>query len=358
MTPKLRPLLFSFFGILCGFFISMILVTLAGENPFIVAAVIAKSSFGSFYDLGLTLFYSTSFIFTGLSVCIALHGGLFNIGSEGQLTIGCLIATIVGILLQEMDPQFPPSLAQVLIILSGVLAGTLWGFIPGWLKSYRQSHEVIVTMMMNFIAAGMASYFILENFHSRDSQNPESIPLPDAWLWKSSEGWLGLFADSPVNISLLIAIFMCITTYFFLFKTRWGYQLRVSGANAQVAEFSGISSKKYQIAAMSLAGFFSSLVLFNEILGSAGKYRLGFSAEYGFVGIAVAMLARNNPMAILLTGFLFGALQKGASDLDIETQFITRDFAKIIQAIFILSVAGFYFLEKSTLIKKKGDSHE
>src|SRR5262249_8053510 len=129
----------------------------AGENPWHVLRILAHSAFGSSYDLGMTLFYSTPLVFTGLSVAIAFHAGLFNIGAEGQLTLGALAAAACG----ALWPKLPAPLAPVLAALAALLAGTLWGAIPGWLRARRGSHEVINTIMLNFVAAGLASYVAL-----------------------------------------------------------------------------------------------------------------------------------------------------------------------------------------------------
>lgn len=340
-----------FMGLITGLALALGLAQLAGESPLNILKIFFNSAFGSRYDLGLTLFYTTSFIFTGLSVCIAFHGGLFNIGAEGQLNLACVTSAASGILIQQHWPEMPNYLAIFLILVCGIMAGALWGFIPGWLKSYRQSHEVIVTMMMNFIAAAIASYLTLEIFRSQESQNPETQLINSRFLFKDFDFVQKYFIDSPVNLSLLLAIFLSVIIYFFLFRSRWGFQLRASGFNAEAAQFAGIPSQKLRMLSMVAAGALAAFVAANEILGSAGKYRIGFSADYGFVGIAVALLARNNPLGILLSAFLFGILQKGSSDLDIETQVITRDFARIMQAVIILSVAAFYFIDLSSIRK-------
>lgn len=332
----MRPL----WGLIVGLLVSLFFAALAGENPFHVLNVMVSSAFGSSYDLGLSLFYTTSLIFTGLSVAVAFHCGLFNIGAEGQLTIGALVTAAFA----AAFPQLPFPLAPLLALFFGVLAGALWGFIPGFLKAHRGSHEVIVTMMMNFIAAGIASYVVLEWIKNPDSQNPESAPISSSYRFVEYDWIQKLFPDSPANISLVVALLASLGLYLFLYKRVSGFELRVSGKNEVAAEYSGIQGKKLKVLAMSLAGALAALVALNEILGSAGKFRIGFSPDYGFIGIAVALLARNHPLGIILSAFLFGVLQKGASDLDLETDHITRDFARIVQATLIFSVAAFSYI--------------
>jgi general nucleoside transport system permease protein len=317
-------------GLACGIILSLVLVSFAGESPLHVVLVLFKSAFGSKYDIGLTLFYTTSLIFTGLSVCIAFHAGLFNIGAEGQLNIGAFAMAATAL----SFPHLPLPLAPILAVLAGVTAAAAWGFIPGILKATRDSHEVIITMMMNFVAFGLVNYFVVGPFKNPLSQNPETAELPTQFLLRSSE-------ESPFNFSFYVALCFAILIWFFLRRTVWGYELRVVGGGDDVARVSGINPRKYKVLALTLSGALAGLVGLNEVIASAGKLRLGFSADFGFVGIAVALLARNHPLAIIFSAFLFGSLQKGAADLDFETAHVTKDFAKILQAIIILSVAGF-----------------
>jgi ABC-type uncharacterized transport system permease subunit len=335
----------STLGFIFGLGLALLLTAMVGENPWHVLMVLVHSSFGSWYDFGLTLFYCTSLIFTGLAVCIPFQAGLFNIGAEGQLTIGAFAMAAVGILF----PHLPFPWGYGFALLTGALAAGVWGFIPGWLKAYRGSHEVIITMMLNFIAAGIVSYFVVGYFKNPLSQNPETAMIGPGYQFGDGDLLHRLSPDSPFNISFLFAVALCVLVWIFIYRTTWGFELRAVGQNEEAASFSGISTRKYKMLSLFLGGACAGLVGLNEILGSAGKFRLGFSAEYGFVGIAVALLARNNPLGILVSAFLFGALQKGASDLDIETDHITRDFAKILQAIIILSVAGFYYLNSTKL---------
>ena len=341
----------AFFGLVVGLLISLGLAKFAGESPAHVFAIISKSAFGTWEDLSQTLFYTTSLIFAGLSVSMAFHAGLFNIGAEGQLTVAAAAATAVGVLL----PQVPYPLAPLLAMLAALLAGAFWGFIPGVLKAYRGSHEVIVTMMMNFVAGGVTSWLIQGALKSTTTQNPESAKIGAGYLLVKAKFIADSAPNSPMNSSFFIAIFLAFVLYFVWDHTVFGYELRVVGQNDVAAEISGINTKKVKMLALSIAGAIAGFVAMNEILGSAGKFRFGFSPDYGFTGIAVALLARNNPLAILLSAFLFGILHKGALDLDMETQMINKDFAKIIQAVIIFSVASFYFLDSALLEKiKKG----
>ncbi len=322
-------------GFIVGLLLALSLTAFAGENPFHIAAVLFKSAFGSNYDFGTTLSYVAPFIFSGLSVAVAFHGGMFNIGAEGQLTLAAILTTWVGV--HCVDLPFP--VGPIILILASIFFGGVWGFIPGWLKAYRGSHEVIITIMLNFIAAGFASWMTLNIIPRLDSQNPESSFIQSSNSLKSIDFIAQAFPNTPLNISILLAIFACAAVWIFLWKTKWGFELRAMGSNSEAAARAGISKKRYQILTMSLAGALAGLVAVSEIVAGPGNFRLGFSPDYGFMGIAVALLARNHPLGILFSAFLLGALHKGASDLDLETATITRDFSKIIQGLIVICVA-------------------
>jgi ABC-type uncharacterized transport system permease subunit len=326
----------TFAGFFLGLILALSLTMIAGENPFHIARILFNSAFGSTYDLGLTLFYTTPLIFCGLSVAIAFHAGLFNIGAEGQLTVATLAAAAVGVLL----PQVPFPLAPLLALVAALIAGAFWGFIAGWLRAQRGSHEVIVTIMLNFIAAGLCSWFVLHVIPNPNSQNPESALVGPGYLLKDHDLIAQFFPDTPVSLALVVAILVAIAVWILLWKTTFGFELRAAGYNPEAADRAGISDKKMKIIAMCLAGALAGFVALGEVMGSSGQFKIGFSADYGFIGIAVALLAQNNPLGIIFAAFLMGALHKGASDLDLETTTITRDFSKIIQSMIILGVAA------------------
>lgn len=332
-----RNLILSVLGLLAGLFLGLMLAYAAGENPWSVLMVIAKSAFGSRYDLGVTLYYTTALIFTGLSVGIAFHAGLFNIGAEGQLAVGAMAAAAAGLLV----PGLPPVIAPIFALSAAILVGGFWGWLPGWLRTRRGSHEVINTIMLNFVAAAACSWLVTAHFQNHEVQSPETPLLPTAYFFRHWDPFVGWFDDAPVSLAFVFAVFVAIGTWVFLFRTAAGYELRACGENEDAARTAGINVARRRQLAMALAGAFAGCVALGEVLGGVGKMRLGFSPEFGFIGIAVALLARSHPLAILVTAFLFGALHKGAADLDIETEYVTRDLSLVIQAfvIFCVSIA-------------------
>ncbi len=339
------------FGLFLGLSISLLLTLFARENPLHILQILINASIGSLFDLGTTLSYAAPLMLTGLSVAIAFHAGLFNVGAEGQLTMGALGATLVGVYL----PHVPPVLAPILAMIGALLFGGIWAGLVGVLKATRGVHEVICTIMLNFVATGAASWFIVHLIPSQSTQNPESLPIGENYFLRDYDLTARLFADTPANNGLWFGIVLCLGMWFLLWKTKFGFQLRACGLNISAAERNGIDVKRTQIGAMILAGMLASVVAYCEVLGTQGKLRLGFSPEYGFLGIAVSILAANNPLGIIFSAILLAALHKGASDLDIETATITRDFSKIVQALIILACSAQYLFLKSNAKKKAVD---
>ncbi len=323
-----QPILAVAFGLAVGLGVTWI----AGENPWHVLRILGKSAFGSRYDFGMTLFYSTPLIFTGLSVAVAFHAGLFNIGAEGQLTLGALAAAVVGAVWPGLGLPVAPVLAGV----AAVLVGTLWGAIPGWLRARRGSHEVINTIMLNFIAAGLASYVALYLLKNPDSQNPETRPVGPGYLIHQ----FAVFSGAPVSAALPLAILAAVAVWVLLWRTALGFEIRAVGQSEPAARAAGINPGNIRIIALSLAGGLAGLVAVGEVLGNAGKFKVGFSPEYGFMGIAVALLGRNQPLGIVAAALLFGALHQGAAGLDLETEHVTREVSLVLQALIILSVSA------------------
>ena len=325
-------------SVVVGLALGLMVTLFVGESPIHVAVILAQSSFGSLENFGMTLFYATPLMFTGLSVAFAFHGGLFNIGAEGQLTFGALAAAAVGILC----PGLPWPMAPITAGLAAFLAGALWGGVPGYLKARRGAHEVITTIMLNFIAAAFSSWVTLYLLKNPDTQNPETLPVAPQYLLKHFTG----FGDAPLSSALFLAFAVALAVGFFLWRTVLGFQIRALGSNERAVEEAGISSGRLKILVMSISGGLAGLVGVTEVLGNAGKFKMGFSPDYGFIGIAVALLGRNRPLGVLAAALLFGALHKGTTDLDLETERVTRDLSLVLQALVILVVAADAFWDR------------
>ncbi len=315
-------------SIAVGLGVIAILCLVGHETPLRVIEILLNTSLGDRYDLSVTLFYATHLMFCAAGLCLAFEAGLFPIGAEGQLSLACLMTTIVALML-------PPSFFSVVIVLFvGLGSSLLLGLIVGYFKCRKNAHEVITSMMLNFIVAAFADYMISHHFQSQVSQNPETAKIAAKyWLF----GPIFHSGSSPANTTFFIAVLVCIGTWYFMMKTRPGFEIRTVGKSVGVARNSGISINKIYFLVLGLSALLAGFGAWNQILGYAHKYQIGFSADYGFLAIAVALMARNNPLAVIPNSLFFAILLNGAPGLDIETNFITRDFVKIIQAVLILT---------------------
>lgn len=342
LLGALRPLLATLVGLGLG----VAATAFAGENPLTVLGLIFTGAFGSSYDLGMTLFYATPLVFTGLAVALPFHAGLFNIGAEGQLTMGALAVAALGALV----PGLGPVTALAASALVAALAGALWGAVPGWLRAYRGGHEVISTIMLNFIAAGISGWVVLYIIKSTDSQNPESARIGAGYILAK----IASFDGAPVTVASWLALAIALVLWALLARTARGFEITASGANPDAAKASGIDVAKTRVFAMAAGGAVAGLVGLAEVLGNAERFRIGFSPDYGFIGIPVALLARCHPAGVVLGALLFGALQRGTSGLELETDHVTRDLSSIIQALVILcvSVEGFWTMRRRVVARK------
>ena len=313
-----------------------ILVWLLGADPFKATSLLVSGAFGTSEALGYTLYYATSFIFTGLAVAIAFHGGIFNIGSEGQAYIGGLGVGLVGLAFGGL----PAVVVVPLAILASAAFGAGWAYIPAWLQAKRGSHIVITTIMFNFIAAALMTYLLVNVMIQPGQQSPETREFePNAWLPRIND-WLGAIGvhidPSPLNISFLWALICAAAFWVFVWHTRWGYRLRVLGFNEEAAVYAGVPRAATINQAQSISGALSGFVALNEVMGVHHRLLLNFTGGAGFVGIAVALMGRNHPIGICLAALLFGALYQGGSELNFEIPTLTREMVVVIQGLIIL----------------------
>lgn len=343
----LREIISPLAAVFLAFVVGAIIVLLIKDNPIETYRILLANSFGSIKDIGWTLFYATPLIFTGLAVAVAFRCGLFNIGAEGQLYVASFATAWIGIkfggtVVNNVDwswTSLPAILLVPLCILTAIVAGGIWGAIPGILRAKFGSSEVINTIMLNFIGIALVSYFTQYHF-----KNPgpilETAPIGQAaYIPQLHEYFSFIPKDVPLNFAFLIAVVMCVLVYIFLWKTKWGYELRAVGQNASAAEYGGISPQKQIITAMTISGALAGMVAINEVLGSRHLYYDGFSADLGFLGIAVALLGRNHPLGVFIAAIFFGVLMRGEIFVDAFTRYVSKDIGLILQAITILFVA-------------------
>jgi len=328
-------------AVIAAFVVGGIVVALIGDDPIETYRLLIGSALSWPDGIGYTLFYATPLIFTGLAVTVGFRCGLLNIGAEGQLTIAAFATAWAGITFASLSAWFLIPLA----CLTAILSGAAWGAIPGLLKARLGSHEVINTIMMNFIAAGVASALTQSYFKAQGDAILETLPIGvTAHIPRLGTMIPRLPERIPVNLAFVFAVLACAFVYLFLWRTTWGYEIRATGASPQAAEYGGVSVKKQIVLAMALSGGLAGMVAINEVLGYRYRYYQGFSAQYGFTGIAVALLGRNHPAGVLLAAIFFGALIRGGLFVDIFTQNVSKDLVLVLQALVILFVAaeGFF----------------
>lgn len=333
----LRELLFPLIAVVAAFIVGGILMLIIGDNPLQAYGLLFGSVFSWPVGIGYTLFYATPLIFTGLAVMVAFRCGLLNIGAEGQLYIAAFATAWIGITFANLS-------AWILIplcFIAAIVSGGFWGAIPGVLKAKFGSHEVINTIMLNFIAVALISYFTQYHYKAPGDPIMQTVPIADA----AHIARLGRFIPSlpqfiPLNLSFVLALISCGLVYLFLWRTKWGYELRSTGTNPTAAEYGGISVRKQIIVAMTISGALAGMVGINEVLGYRYRYYDGFSDNYGFTGIAVALLGRNHPVGVIISALLFAILQRGGIPVDAFTEHVTKDIVQVLQGTIILFVAA------------------
>ena len=316
--------------------LSAAVIIVVGEDPLRALRLLATGAFGNAEAIGYTLYYATSFVFTGLAVAVAFHGGLFNIGAEGQAYIAGL-----GVALLCLGAGGWPTLLVVAaaVLVAGAF-GAAWAFVPAWLQARRGSHVVITTIMFNFIASAVMTHLLVNVLIKPGQQSPETREFdPSTWLPQLHElaGALGLpLGRSPLNGSALVALGAGALVWFYLWHTRWGYELRAFGHNPAAAVYGGIVPARIVIVAMSISGALAGMVSLNEVMGVQHRLLMNFPGGAGYVGIAVALMGRAHPAGIILASLLFGILYQGGAELAFEQPNITRDMVVVIGGIIIL----------------------
>ena len=276
-----------------------------------------------------TLVRSTPYIFAGLAVALAFRCGLFNIGAEGQLLAGALAAAGVGFGIQGL----PAIIHLPLTLLAGMAGGFAYGAIPGFLKARTGAHEVITTIMLNYLAA-QASAYILN------------------WPWKDPSP-LNVIAQTPrieeaarlprllpgLHWGVPLALLVAVGVWYFLWKTTWGFEIRTVGANSAAAAYAGISVPRNIVLALGLSGMLAGLAGAVQVSGVNYRSTLGFNTGYGFDSIAIALLGKSTVLGVVLSALLFGALRNGATVMQFRTQ-ISADIISVIQALILVFVAA------------------
>lgn len=342
----LMPLL----NVAVAFLISGLVVLFVGESPVEAAYLLIKGAFGNGYNLGYTLFYATTFIFTGLAVAVAFHAALFNIGGEGQAYIGGLG---VGIVCLSLDPYLSWWFLFPLAIAGAALFGAAWAFIPAFLQAKRGSHIVITTIMFNFIAAAVMVYLLSGPLQKAPTLGPRSRDFAETAQIPKVGGLFDIIGldmgASPLNITFFLALIMAALVWVLIWRTRFGYEMRTYGSSPKAAIYAGMPETKIVVVTMMISGALAGMMALNPVLGDQARLQLEFPEGAGFVGIAVALMGRSHPAGIVPAAILFGALYQGGAELAFDMPNITRDMVVMIQGLVILFAGAMEYMFRPAL---------
>jgi simple sugar transport system permease protein len=339
-------------NLVLAFFFSGLVVWAIGENPFDALQLLLVGALGRGEGIGFTLFYTTSFIFTGLSVAVAIHAGLFNIGSEGQAYLGGLGAALVALALDRYVPWY---VTMPFAVIGAALFGAACAAVPAWLQAKRGSHVVITTIMFNFITSSLMNYILVRVLIVPGKMAPESrtfqpggqLPKLD-WLISMFGGKLGA---APLNFSFLIALVMCFLVWVLIWRTKLGYEMRTLGISPTAASYAGIPYAKTVMITMLISGGLAGMMALNPVMGASARLQIEFVGGAGFVGIAVSLMGRNHPAGIVLSALLFGILYQGGAELSFDMPTITRDMIVVIQGMVILFAGALEYMLRPAMVR-------
>jgi simple sugar transport system permease protein len=307
-----------------------ILILTYGQAPGTVWRMLLEGTWGNAYGFGQVLYKATTLTCTGLAVAVSLRAGLFNIGAEGQLAAGGFGAALAGLALPAGTPSF---IAVPVCVIAALVAGGAVGTVPGVLRARFGAHEVIVTIMLNFIVLALLNYFVSAKLHV-----PETLHTPEvhAGTLPRLAGSFSGFHGSAANWSIVIVAAAAAAVGWFLFRTKAGYELRAVGLQPQAAEYGGVRVGSTWRNALTLSGALAGLGGINFVLGYKGYYEDGFTGGAGFLGIAVALVGRNNPLGVVLAALFFATLSQGGLAIN---AMVPKQIVEVLQGIVILAVA-------------------
>jgi len=325
----LKSLSLPLLSIVSALVLGAFVILAMGLDPLNAYQNLLKGSLGSVNAIGETLVKTTPLLFTGLSYALARRCGLFNLGAEGQLYMGGFLASVVGIYIKGL----PIFIHLPFALIAGFIGGGLWGLLAAWLKLKFGASELITTIMLNYVATHWISYLVTGPMKEPPGDFPQSAQI------EISAQLPRIVAGTRLHLGLIVALLGIAFFYWFLWKTTIGYEVRVVGENSEAAQYAGMNISRNALLAMFIAGGFAGLAGSSEILGVQQRLFQNFSPNYGFDGIAVALLGQNTPIGILLAGILFGILRSGANMMQMAAK-VPIALIYIIQALVIMFVVG------------------
>ncbi|HEY2852186.1 MAG TPA: ABC transporter permease [Gemmatimonadaceae bacterium] len=325
-----EALLPSLIALLVAAIVGDILIVVFGQSPAAVYRLLIEGTWGNSYGFGQVLYKATTLTFTGLAIAFALRAGLFNIGAESQLAAGGFMAAIVGLLL----PAGLPWIVMLPIYLAAAaFGGGIVGWIAGELKARFGAHEVITTIMLNFIVLALLSY--LTSAHLKVPETLHTVEIHSGALPRLSD-FIPAFHGSAANLVMLIAALACVAAWWYLFRTRRGFELRAVGLQPEAAEYGGVRPGAVWTRAMTISGAIAGLGGLNFVLGYKHYYEEGFAGGAGFLGIAVALVGGTHPLGVALAALLFATISQGGLAVN---ALVPKQFVEVLQAVVIIAVA-------------------
>jgi len=306
------------------------LILAFGQAPGAVYRLLIEGTWGNAYGFGQVLYKATTLVFTGLSFALGVRAGLFNIGGESQLAAGGFVAALLGLVLPS---GLPSLLALPLFILAAAAGGGVVGAVPGVLKARFGAHEVITTIMLNFVVLALLAYFVSAHLHVPETLHTEE--LKTGALPRLADA-LPAFHGSAANATILLAIAATVAVWWYLFRTRPGFELRAVGLQPEAAEYGGVNVGGVWLRGMTISGALAGLGGLNYVLGYKHYYEEGFAAGSGFLGIAVALVGRSHPAGIIVASLLFATLSQGGLAVN---ALVPKQMVEVLQAVVILAVA-------------------
>ncbi len=338
--PRLQPLLIPFLALVTALAVGAIVMWIFGDPALKAYQGLFNGAFGSPAAIARTIRKVSPFLLTGLSVAVAFKAGLFNIGASGQFVMGTVASVAVGINFKGL----PAAIHLPLALLAGIAAGAFWGAIPGLLKVFTGAHEVIVTIMLNYVAANFAGWLV----YAGGSQGQTPGPLWDRTARAISEtpdvlasAQIPWIVGPPMRIhyGIVLALLSALLIWWIIYKTIIGFEIRTVGQNMKAAQYAGMRVKWSIVLAMSIAGALAGLAGAIETLGLNHKFAPEFGGAVGFDGITVALLGQTHPFGVVLAAILFAALDSGAAQMQFNSG-VAADIIQVIQAVILAFVAA------------------
>ncbi|RME86391.1 MAG: ABC transporter permease [Caldilineae bacterium] len=336
ITPRWVPWVTPVVSIILALVVGAVIIALQGVNPLEAYRAMFTGAFGSGFGLSETFVKMTPLLLAGLGVSIAFRMQMWNIGAEGQLWIGAWAAAGVGLFLHPAW-NLPAWLTILLMAVAAMLAGGLWGAVPGALKAFLNVNEIITSLLLTFVAISWVEYFV--DILWRDPGGlgfPNTAPLERS-IWLPKIPMLFLPQGHRVHLGLVFGLIAAVVLWFILTRTRWGYEIRAIGENKVAAAHAGMPVARNIFLVMVLSGALAGLAGMAEMAGVAHRLQRGLSPGYGFTAIIIAWLAKLNPFAIVLVSFLFGGLLVGGDQIQI-TMGLPAAISEIIQGLILFFV--------------------